>query len=86
MRIGLYSVTYRGVWYRGGAVDVSVSYVLRKSKDGRDWNWTRNARTRLRWTCLSMTERGFATWQELSLGGPRVKRYTRTNQWRRYIT
>ena len=22
MKIGLYSITYRGIWYRGGAVDV----------------------------------------------------------------
>jgi sugar phosphate isomerase/epimerase len=32
MKIGLYSITYRGVWYRGGAVDISSLVRLAKEQ------------------------------------------------------
>ncbi len=38
MKIGLYSVTYRGVWYRGEAIDVFDLCALRSNRAGRDWN------------------------------------------------
>ena len=62
MKIGLYSITYRGVWYRGDAVDIFSLIRLAKQQGWRAWNWMRSVRMPPRWTYRQTIASGFVIW------------------------
>ncbi len=55
MKIGLYSVTYRGVWYRGEAVTFSALPAWPKNKVGKGWNSMQSGGMPPQWIVRAMT-------------------------------